>query len=269
MKYIDNSGNTKYYYYKKKVGRPKKRGPKRKPKKRGRSWQEPWDYKIILCNSKKQIKYIGVYHNLDEVECVKSWMINRNNKVVFPKLYINNGRKSRKVSEIQFEYVVLKKIRNLETEPNVTLLRNEYGTFVEHKTTSKNWVVYDKFPCVVEETFWVYGRNPKTDRKTFDWIYSNFIFLHSEINNDIVLVYIFGNKVIFKYDDDFDFVICKNKSDAIRMYNEIEKRTKKVKNVMMTGFTTMRQPRGRSTYEMIAEKTGWPYNKICRYTTRA
>lgn len=269
MKYTDESGNTKYYYYKKKIGRHKKRGARKKRKLRGRRWQETWDFKIIQCCSKKQTKYIGVFHNTEEVEYAKNILLKRNESVVFPKMYVNNGHNSRKIEESEYEYVVLKKIRNKETEPNITRLRNQYGTFVEHKTTSENWVIYDKFPCVLEETFWVYGKNPKTDRKTFQWILENLVLNYAEEKNNIVLIYLFGNKVIFKYEEDFCFVICKNISDAIRMYNDLEEKTKKVRNVMLTGATTMRQPRGKYTYELIAEKTGWNYRKICRHSTRA
>ena len=269
MKKVDSSGNTKYYYYKKKVGRHKKRGPKKKPRKRGRSWQEPWNFKLILCNSKKQVKYLGVFHDTEEVEYAKKLLLQKNSEVVFPKKYINNVRNSKHVEEADYEYVILKKIRNSEMEPNSTMLRNQYGAFVEHKTTSKNWVVYDKFPCVSEETFWVYGKNPKTDRKTFQWVYENLALYYAEEKNNIVLIYLFGNKVIFKYEDDFNFIICKNVSDAIRVYNEIENRAKKIKNILMTGYTTIKQDRGKQTYEMISEKTGWPKDKICRYTTRA
>ena len=269
MKIVDESGNTRYYYYKKKVGRHKKRGARKKRKLRGRRWQEPWNFKIILCSNKKQTKYIGVFHDAEEVEYAKNLLLNQNKAVVFSKKYINNGRTSKKIEEAELEYVVLKKIRNKETEPSITRLRNQYGTFVDHKTTSENWTVYDKFPCEIEETFWVYGKNPKTDRKTFQWIFDNLILSYAEEKNNLVLIYLFGNKVIFKYDEDFNFVICKNVSDAIRIYNEIESRIKKVRNVMMTGYVTMRQTRGKITYEMIADKTGWTYNKICRYTTRA
>ena len=57
----------KYYYYKKKRGRKKKRGPKRKIKKRGREWQETWDFKIVTAKNKIQNEYIGKYHTLAEV----------------------------------------------------------------------------------------------------------------------------------------------------------------------------------------------------------
>lgn len=269
MKYTDESGNTKYYYYKKKIGRHKKRGARKKKKLRGRRWQEPWNFKIILCNNKKQSKYLGVFHNTEEVEYVKNILLEKNKNVVFPKLYVNNGRNSKHIEEVELEYVVLKKIRNKEIEPSVTRLRNQYGTFVEHKTTSENWAVYDKFPCVLEETFWVYGKNPKTDRKSFGWIFDNLVVDHAEEKNDIVMIYVYNNKVIFKYEDNFEFVICKNVSDAIRMYNLLEEKTKRARNVIMTGATNTRDGRGKVTIDMLSDKTGWTRRKITSKTTRS
>lgn len=268
MKKVDSTGNVKYYYYKKKVGRHKKPGPKKKPRKRGRSWQEPWDFKLILCSSKKQVKYLGAFHNAEEVEFTKKQLLKQNSEVIFPKKYINNGRNSKHIKEIELEYVILKKVRNLEIESDTTLLRNEYGAFVTHKTTSKNWVVYDKFPCIMEETFWVYGCNPKTDRKDFNWIFSNLVVDHAEEKNNIVMIYVYNNKVIFKYEDDFEFVICKNVSDAIRMYNLLEEKTKRIRNVIMTGATNTRDGRGKTTIDMLLDKTGWTRRKITSKTTR-
>ena len=264
-KIVHEDGHVTYYYYKKKNGRHKKTGRKKKIKKRGRDWNYPWDYKIIRCDFKKQKEYIGVYHDLEEVEFVKNRLLKENENVVFPKKYINNGRNNKDIYEYKSEYLILKKIRNPEIEDNVTKLRNEYGTFVEHKTTSDKWAIYDKFERLEEEKFWVYGYSPKTDRKTFMWIFENLV---SNVE-DIVIVYLFNNKVILKYSEDFNFVVCKNIEDAIRFYNLLEEKSKKIKNIVFTGFTNGRMRRGKDTIEMIRHKTGWSLAKIFRTNTRA
>lgn len=268
MKKINKDGSEYYYYYQKKVGRHCKRGRKRAKKSRGRSWQETWDYKIMRFDFKHQAAYFGVYHDLDEVNAVKTILEKRNSSVVFPKKFTNNSDKESKIYDFNSEYVVLKRVRG-EEEANVTKLRNEYGKFVDHTTTNGKWAVYDKFPCLVEETFWVYGHNPHTDRKTFEWIMDNFVLKHAEEKNDMVLIYVYGNKVIFKYEDDFNFVVCKNTSDAIRMYNMIEERTKRTRNVLMTGGTVTKSDRGQMTIDMLSEKTGWTRKKITTMSTRS
>ena len=259
----------KYYYYKKKIGRRKKPGAKKKKKIRGRRWQEPWDYKIIRFNFRVQDKYIGSYHDLKEVELARRLLRLRNEEVVFPKKYINNGRSNKQIYDNVSEYVVLKRVKDDESG-NTSMLRNEYGKFVEHRYTDKEWMIWDKFPCETEETFWVYGFNPKTDRKTFTWIYDNFVDQQISDRNDIIIIYVYGNKVIFKYDLDFEFVICKNQSDAIRMYNLLEEWcTKKKRNVVFSGMVTRRTQRLEQTIEMIQDKTGWDRRKITRKSTRA
>lgn len=261
----------KYYYYKKKVGRHKKPGAKKKKRQRGRRWQEPWDYKILRFDFRKQVGYIGQYHDLSEVEMVKRILNRKNEEIVFPKKYSNNCRASRKIYDFLSEYVVLKRVKGNANEEGSGMLRNEYGKFVEHKYTDKDWVIVDKMPCVVEETFWVYGFNPKTDRKTFSWIYENFIDQQIYDKNSIIIIYIYGNKVIFKYDLDFEFVICKNQSDAIRMYNLLEEwcSKNKKKSAIFSGMINGRTQRLEQTIEMIRDKTGWDRRKITRRTTRA
>lgn len=267
-KKVREDGTVFYYYYKKKVGRHKKRGARKKKKKRGRSWQKPWDFKIILFNFHKQDKYIGQYHDAAEAGAAKKILLAQNETVVFPKKYINNGRKNDHIVENLSEYVILKKVRS-EQESPITQIRNEYGKLIDNQTTSENWAVYDKFPCVVEETFWAYGYNPRRDRKTYLWIEENFVIAHTQDTYDIVQIYLYNNKVIFRYDSQsFNFVICKNRSDAIRMYNLLEERLKKNKRVIFTGATRGTDDRARYIASLIQEKTGWSMTKIWRSTTR-
>lgn len=264
MKKKRQDGSIQYYYYKKKIGRHKTAGRKKRKKQRGREWQEPWNYKIMRFDFRKQAAYFGVYHDLDEVNYVRGILEKRNSEVLFPKKFTNNGRKCEGMENFKSEYVILKRIG--EQDQAVTKIRNEYGKFIDNVTTNDNWSVYDKFPCVVEETFWVYGHNPKIDRKDFSWIYENIVDPES---GEIVMIYVFNNKVIFKKDEDFDFVICKNVADAIRMYNLIEEKAKKCRNVIMTGSAATKSGRGQYTIDAIADKTGWNRRKILLKSTRA
>lgn len=266
-KKVHPDGKVTYYYYKKKVGRHKKPGPKKKPKPKPKKPREKFMYKIIQFDFNKQMHYIGTCRTTEDAMEFKELLLEKNAQVAFPKRFVNCYRKNKNIFELKSEYVILKK--NLEDDgtPKVTQLRNEYGKLVDNKTTSSKWYVYDKFPCLTEETFWVYGYNPRSDRKEFNWIFDNFITNKLD-EVDMVIVYIYNNKVIFKYDEDFNFVICKNISDAIRMYNIIEERTKKNKKVFMTGSAYGDGERGKATIQMIAEKTGWSYSKIWDVTTR-
>lgn len=266
MRKVREDGTVWYYYYKKKCGRHKKPGPKPKPKPKKIRVYPAWNYRIIRFNNKKQKKYIGRYHTAEDAYLAKEQFENENANVIFPKEYVNNGRNNAKVYKNSGEYLILKKV---EGDNNYTpQLRNDFGKLVDHTINLKNWVIVDKFPYVEEETFWAYGFDNKTDRKTFEWIYENFVLNHIEDYN-IVNIYIYNNKVIFRYDNkEFNFVICKNTSDAIRMYNLIGEKSKKNKQIVLTGGNRGYDYRGKETIEMIKSKTGWDYKKIWQKSTR-
>ena len=55
MRKVRPDGTVYYYYkYKRKIGRPKKRGPKPKPKKKGPKHPMLWDWKVVQSVGKKQ-----------------------------------------------------------------------------------------------------------------------------------------------------------------------------------------------------------------------
>ena len=235
-KIIREDGSVSYYYYKKKRGRHKKTGPKKKKKKPGAKNQETWDFKILQFDLKKEVAYIGKYHNLGEAEVVKERLLMENDEVEFPMKYINNGS-DRGYSEYVSEFLILR--RNIDNV-NGHFLRNEYGKLTENVVTDKDWVVYDKFPHLKEETFWVYGFDPRTDRKTFRFIYENFINKVIDGTYNLVQVYIYNNKVIFRYDqDEIEFVICTSGKDY---------RASEIKRILL-------------------EKTGWNLKKLYKKTT--
>ena len=268
-------GTTYYYYYKKKRGRHKKPGRKKTPKKRGRSWQEKWDFKIVKCTFNKQDEFIGVFHDLQEVEEAKKILEAENSKVILPRKYTSSSRlaSSNKNNSAEYvsEYLVLKRIRTEEDKLSVTQLRDEYGRLVEHKTNSERWNIYGKFPYSVEEKFWVYGYNPLSDRKTCMWIYENLIYGEFQRNGQLVIqVNIYKNKVIFTYDAKrIRFTICKNQSDAIRLYNKLNDITKKnkIRHIYFMGEILTCTRKGRLLVKDLAELTGWAPQKIrSKYT---
>lgn len=264
-----SDGTFYYYYYKKRRGRHKKRG--RKPKeieKEKKAYVYPWSFKIVRFVFKKENEFIGRYRNLQEANEAKQMLLEKNKTVEFPVQYINNRRKNDGISEYEDEYVLLKRITE-ENENNESMIRNEYGKLVKHVITKGKYYVFDKFPCCREETFLVYGYDAKEDRKTYNWIYTNLIDL--VLDNDaytMINVFIYGNKVIFRYgSEDFEFVLCKNPSDAIRMYNKLREKYKKYVQVVFTGSVSGHSEKGNEIIELIRKRTGWDYNKIYKSTT--
>ena len=273
MKKTRKDGTTYYYYYKKKVGRHKKTGRKHVPQKRGRAWQETWDFKIIKCTFNKQDEFIGVFHDLTEVEEAKRILEKENSEVSLPVKYINSSLLTNdryNTTEYVSEYLILKRIRN-DGDRIPVKLRDEYGRLIEHTTNSEVWNIYDKFPCLKEEKFWVYGYNPQSDRKTCNWIYNMLIKNEFTIDNSIVIqVYVYKNKVIFTYDSkQIKFVICKNGSDAIRLYNKLNSDSQKgkIRHIYFMGQLTSYSQRGKQIINQIADMTGWDVTKIRQKAT--
>lgn len=188
------------------------------------------------------------------------------NNIVFPVKYISNKNLSKGIIESNYEILLLKIKKEGE---DVTQLRNEYGQLVDHVIADNDhWIIMDKHIYYKEESFWVYGFNPKTQRKDFIFILNEIILSHSDDRNYFKRVMIFKNKLIIQYDFDIDMVICKNQEDAIRLYSELEIKTKKAKcrNVFFNGIVA--KSNKEWIMNMIRNKTGWNDNKINRYSTK-
>lgn len=253
---------------KKKVGRPKKRGPKKKRirKKIVKVYKEQpvFDFKIVSMLNGKQNGYIGQYHTYSDANEKIKELLEENAKVVFPRKYLNKGV----ISVLKDEYLILERNRFGDKEDGI--VRNEFGKFVKQKiTNSTKWVVCDKIIKQVEETFWVYGYDPKTDRKTYTWIFDNLI--KGEIHNsyDIIRILVYKNKLIIKYDEKpMTMVMCKNQGDSIRMYNMISEaiRREKGKQIVCVGAYNVISDARREIEKEIIELTGWSKMKVQRST---
>lgn len=247
----------------KKRGRPKKRGPKKKIPKKVYKDRHTWDYKIVSCRNGRQNGYFGCFVTPKDAYHVIDMLMAESDKVVFPKKVVNSHGES--VSND--EYVILKRNKGDNVVP---LLRNEYGKLVEHKTNTEKWTVFDKFRYYVEENFWVYGYDPRLDRKTFIWIYNYIVVGKIRNKYDYKRVILYNNKLVIKDDSDMmDMIICKNKSEAIRMYNMLNDYVTKNnhKQVVFLGAYGGRNRRTSSLIKDICAYTGWPLKKVIRQTT--
>ena len=209
------------------VGRPKKRGPKRKRKhikkplqKRGPKTLCQFSYKIISCCNGKQNKFIGKYRSSEEAYLVFEQLKKQDENVIFP---ISNTRTDGKIKNSINEYILIEK-----NDGENTLLRNEYGKLVEQKLNKEGWIIRDKFRYKIEEKFWVWGYNNRSERKTFIWIYENIVLENFNNYFDFKRVLVYKNKIVIKHDSGkVDIIFCKNESDAINFYNLLEDFLKK------------------------------------------
>ena len=259
----------KSFLKKRKVGRPKKRGPKkkrkyvsRKPKIDKRSLNI-YDYKVVSCHNGRQDEYIGAYVKVEEAYEEVERLLEGSKKVVFPaRIQIGET-----IGPYRNEYLILEKNRTGDKE--APLLRNEFGKLVRQETNSDKWIILDKFEYDVEETFWVYGYDPTRGRKTFDWIYLNIIMEGIQTSYDIKRVMLYKNKIVVKDDaGNLDIVFCKTQSDAIRFYNMLAERVKKIKQVMMLGNYSIRGDKRKALEAELMERTGWTKRKIQMVTSK-
>jgi hypothetical protein len=253
---------------KRKIGRPKKRGPKKKRIRRKLikvlKPRPVIDFKIVSTLNGKQNGYVGSYRTYSEAYSKLKELEEDNKKIIFPRKYLNSGI----IGNIKDEYILLEK--NRFGDKSDGMLRNELGKFVKHIITNNTkWLVRDKVIRLVEETFWVYGYDCKNDRKTAEWIYKNLIIGMINASYDIVRILVYKNKLIIKYDDSpLSMVMCKNKSDAIRLYNFIlEKKDKnRIKQVLCIGSYNVITESRKELEQEIINLTGWDKRKIQRST---
>ena len=251
------------------VGRPKKRGPKKKRRKPinkvkkspGRHALPPYNYKIISCKNGIQNKFIGKYRTIEDAYDKFNFLKNEDKDIILPILVTGDLHIKNSIDE----YVLICK-----DDSSSTLLRNEYGKLVEQKTNKDGWNVIDKFRYQKEETFWVYGYNNKNDRKTFLWIYENLISTDVEWYFNFKRIILYKNKIVIKDDsENINLILCKAVSDAVRLYNTIEEWVKrdKIKQVLFVGDYSEISDKRRKLEEELLKYTGWSKKKIQMKTT--
>ena len=247
------------------VGRPKKRGPKKKRKKKiekipqkvGPKFQKPYSYKIISCRNGVQNKFIGRYRDIKEAYDVFNALKTQDHNVIFP----SNITGIHQIENSVDEYILIEK----NEDKTSTLLRNEYGKFVEQTTNKNGWIIIDKFRYKREEEFWVYGYNSKNDRKTFLWIYNNLVMSDLYDNLDFKRIFLYKNKIVIKNDaNEIELVLCKDESDAVRFYNKTEEWIKrdKIKQVLFMGDYSSISDRRRKLEDELIALTGWTKKKV-------
>lgn len=163
-----------------------------------------------------------------------------------------------------YEYVIFKDVR--DDEPQPTYLKNEYGKYVEHNVqyNGKNYEIMEKCRAKVEDDVWVYGYDPRNDRKTFAWVFNNVLNEGFSSAYDMKRIYLYHNKIVFCNDaNEIDIVICKTASDAVRFYNVLQQHCKKGPYLFM-GAVTTKSALCESLEKLLVEKTGWDIGKLRR-----
>ena len=221
-------------------------------------------YHIILVNHDKMKEDLFWTDSVATVNKEFKTMVEENKSVVFPIKFNNNKTE---IIESSYEIMIIK--ARDKTESRETKVMDEYGKFVNYATNDDDWIIYDMSPYYIEETFWVYGYHPRLQRKDFKWIYDNFISNNSNNKYLFKTVQLFKNKILVECNGKLDMVICKNKQDAIRMYNMIEEWCERDKMKYIGFMGDLSYSKYKSDWiTKIQKLTNWTRKKITRMSTR-
>lgn len=211
-------------------------------------------YRIVLTKDYKQYDELSYSWWMLTAYAKFNKYVEKNNKnVICEKIIAQSNIHDAK--PVKYEILLLKKI-DPETDNGVRELRNEEGMFVENVIANRDkYAIIAKSDWFIPETYNVYGYNPVTDRKTGRWIFDNIINVNCNKYN-LKNVFMCDNKLIVQYDNDFDFVLCKNTKECLRLYNALESNMdKKNKYVLFSNYLV--DNRKPWLYNELEKKTGW------------
>jgi len=221
-------------------------------------------YNIILANHGKHIKTLdwsnsekGIYKKLKR-------LLDKNEEVQFPVMYNNHEHV---MLPSDYELIIIK-TKNTG-DKKVVSLKDDYGRFTPYETNNEDWVIFDRAPYKMEETFWVYGYHPRLQRKTYQWILDNFFIKDGKDKSVFKTVQVYNNKLLIDINGKLEMVLCKNKNDSVRLYNMIEdfSRKNKFKTTLFMG-DLFRSQNVKEWIDRIVELTGWKRMKVMRLSTR-
>jgi hypothetical protein len=216
------------------------------------------EYRVVLvCNG----EYKKTLHRCKtrDTAFLNFHRIKDENKILFPRKFVN----TKGIKPIKCQICVTKPTEESDT---FRILRDEYGKLYTEAPLG-DWTILHSDDYEIEETFWLYGMDPKKERPTIKEIVKRLVqgAYSKKMVKQIIVVY---NKVIIYNEDQFDMVICKNLEDAQRLHHTLAKITKKqkIKSLMFMG--TAKDAMISKMYDLIHDKTKWKYIKIRRTSTR-
>ena len=232
-------------------------GSKMAKKNKKKKWQ------IILLNHGAFLKVLYTLYTEEQAYKWFNKLKEESDNVSFPVKYNNN----KAIIDASYEIAIIKcKERG---DKDVTLILDETGSFQKYQTNEENWMVVDKSVYNMEESFWVYGYHPFLQRKSFDWIYDEFIAPAKEDRSMFISMLVYKNKVLIEINGNLEMVICKNTRDAVRLFNTIEEKASndKIKRIACMGDVCQSSYK-KEWVDKIQELTGWDRKKIGRSSTR-
>lgn len=161
----------------------------------------------------------------------------------------------------KYEVILLKRI-DPEKDEQYSYIRNDNGKAIMHVVEDdNNYIILEKAPWGIPETYYVYGYDKEKDRKTGKWIMENLI-LDGVSKKNVRRVFKHGNRIVIQKGIDFELVICRGKDDCDRLYDSMSKYCvlHKHEYVFFTG--DILNSLVSKWEERIQKKTGWKKNAL-------
>ncbi len=205
-------------------------------------------YRIIIINHIKVAKKVKLGRSKREMYEEFKRILKKNDTVKFSKRYINKDG----IFPVQYYLCLVEELSDNN--------KND-GEIIFDK-----YIVLHKEKYNLEEKFWMYGYNHKSERKEIDAVGAILFNYNNQINLRRAIT--LRNKLVVYNEERFDMVICKCDEDAQRLHHTLHAIAKsmKYKNIIFMG--TCVDEHKWAVYDAIIEHTGWDYDKIVRSTTR-
>lgn len=221
-------------------------------KKRGKKELPPFTHVIISCKNGKQNKFIGQYRTKEEAYEAFNCLKKAEEKILFPISFTGSDN----IKESVDEYALLSFMDDNEDKKKYKKKNNDICK------------VIDSFRYYREETFWVWGYDNKSDRKTFGWVLDNIVLKNIRpkyVNNTYKDILTYKNKVVIKSNAGCaDIVFCKNETDAQKFYELLFKFAKRnrLNSLKFCGdFSKISNDRRKLEQELM-DVTGYSKRKI-------
>lgn len=217
-------------------------------------------YMIVIMKNKKRIKRIGTTWWKTDAYEIYNKAIEENEASVLCPVQIHETTDGIAIDgnstiDMKYEIMIVEKVS--EEENKVKKFKNEDGKFIDNVIIDSDYIIITKHDWMVEEKFSVYGFHPKKQRKDAHFILDEML-LKDSCRNNTKRVFLYNNKVVIQYDNDFDFVTCKTDKEAERLYDILEKKVNKPKKNKFILFTD-KLNKNMTTWFLneLELKTGW------------
>lgn len=217
------------------------------------------EYRVLLLQNGKQVKVLHKCRtNKTSKERFKQF-VSDNKMVQLPRKFLTTDN----VIPVQYEIC---RVKEYEKKDDKKMVRDSIGRLTTPIVLFNKWTVLKWEFFEVEETFYVFGFDPISDRKDFTFILG---LLVKGVGDELLTknIIVLNNKLFIYNEYQFDIVLCKCKADAIRLYNTLLEVSKdnKLRRLLFMGLAS--DTFTSELYGMMMEHTGWDYRRVTRIST--